>query len=223
MAKKVLNDTAEWKLGTKCDFFDRNTRKWVEAEVIGSYSDNQGQWVKVRCEQKDHNVMSDDPDLRKRALLSGDQLKQLQSIAAQVPTITPILETILPTTSKQGLYAHSDGLSQIHVLNLSDNLQKVLHCGCAVMSLFPTERMTWFKVVNCVNTELFPVLAIALKECIDTKLSEDVDFKLDNFDDNVVDDIMERLKGKRAMNNKEVQYLKGLFQRALETTQKRLV
>ena len=81
--------------------------------------------------------------------------------------------------------------------------------------------MTWFKVVNCVNTELFPVLAIALRECVDRKLSEDVEFKVDNFDKDVVEDIMERLKGKRAMNNKEVQYLKELFGRALETTQKR--
>ena len=86
--------------------------------------------------------------------------------------------------------------------------------------------MTWFKVVNCVNTELFPVLSIALKKCIDEKLSDDNKFDLHDFKDDVVDDIMERLKGKRAMNNKEVQYLKELFGRALETTQttqKRLV
>ena len=81
--------------------------------------------------------------------------------------------------------------------------------------------MTWFKIVNCVNTELFPVLSIALKRCIDEKLSDDNNFKLYDFDDDTVDDIMERLKGQRSMNNKEVQYLKGLFERAIETTQKR--
>ena len=83
--------------------------------------------------------------------------------------------------------------------------------------------MTWNKVVNCVRTELFPVLSIALKKCIDEKLSEDNDFKLTDFNKDVVDDIMERLKGQRSMNNKEIKYLKKLFQRALETTQKRLV
>ena len=55
--------------------------------------------------------------------------------------------------------------------------------------------MTWTKVVNCVKTELFPVLSIALKKCIDEKLSEDSNFKLHDFDNEVVDDIMERLKG----------------------------
>ena len=111
MAHRSLTDgLKEWKLGTKCDFFDRNIRKWVEAEVIGSYSDDQGEWVKVRCGQKDHNVLSDDPDLRKGALISGDHLKQLQNIAAQVPSITPILQSILPSSSEQGSYSHSDGL-----------------------------------------------------------------------------------------------------------------
>ena len=78
------------------------------------------------------------------------------------------------------------------------------------------ERMTWFKVVNCVNNELFPVLSIALKKCIDEKLSEDKNFKPDDFGNDVVDDIMERLKGERTMNNKEMKYLKELFQRAIE-------
>ena len=91
----------------------------------------------------------------------------------------------------------------------------------AIMLRNVTDRMTWFKVVNCVNTELFPVLAIALKNCIDEKLSEDVNFKLDDFDDDVIDDLIERLKRKRTMNNKEIKYLKELFERATETTQKR--
>ena len=76
--------------------------------------------------------------------------------------------------------------------------------------------MTWFKVVNCVNNELFPVLSIALKKCIDDKLSEDNNFKPDDFGNDAVDDIMERLKGERTMNNKEMKYLKELFQRAIE-------
>ena len=78
-------------------------------------------------------------------------------------------------------------------------------------------------MVNCVNTELFPVLSIALKKCIDNKLSEDDNFKLYDFGDEVQDDIIERLKEHRSMNNKEIKYLKELFQRAIETTQKRFV
>ena len=79
--------------------------------------------------------------------------------------------------------------------------------------------MTWYKVINCVNTELFPVISITLKKCIDEKLSEDTKFKPDDFDDKVVYDVMERLKKKRTMNNKEIKYLQALFQRAIESQQ----
>ena len=78
-------------------------------------------------------------------------------------------------------------------------------------------------MVKCVNNELFPVLSVALKKCIDDKLSEDSSFNLNNFSKAAIDDVMERVKTKRTMNNKEIEYLKGLFQRAIETTQKRLV
>ena len=77
--------------------------------------------------------------------------------------------------------------------------------------------MTWPKVINCVRTELFPVLAIALKKCVDEKLSEDADFKLTDFGDKVVNEILEKLKGKRTMNNKEIEYLRILFKRATDS------
>ena len=80
--------------------------------------------------------------------------------------------------------------------------------------------MTWFKVINCVSTELFPVLAIKMRECIDEKLSEDTTFKLDDFGEVAVKDVIERLKGKRTMNNKEIEYLEALFQRATEYGQR---
>ena len=73
------------------------------------------------------------------------------------------------------------------------------------------------------NNELFPVLSIALKKCIDAKLSDDNSFNSDDFGDDVIEDIMERLKKERTMNNKEMKYLKELFQRATESPQKSLV
>ena len=79
-----------------------------------------------------------------------------------------------------------------------------------------SERMTWTKVVNCVNTELFPVLSVALKKCVVEKLSEESHFKPDDFHQDVIDDIIDRLKRKRTMNNNEIEYLKKLIQRATE-------
>lgn len=83
--------------------------------------------------------------------------------------------------------------------------------------------MTWRKVINCVNTELFPVLSIALRKCIDEKLSEENDFKLTDFGLETVADVLDRLKRKRTMNDKEIEYLKALFIRAIDSTKKRLV
>ena len=109
MAQQPLqNETTKWKVGLKYDFYDRDTRKWVEAEVIKSFSDDKGEWIKVRCGGKDINVLNGDPDLRKRSVIPGHQLKQLQDAATQLPNIAPILESILPS-SGQGLYSHSDG------------------------------------------------------------------------------------------------------------------
>ena len=76
--------------------------------------------------------------------------------------------------------------------------------------------MTWFNVINCVNVELFPVLSIALRKCVEEKLTEDPAFKVTDFGAEVIEDIMERLKAKRTMNNLEIKLLKALFQRAMK-------
>ena len=113
MAQQSLKNSTEWKPGTKCDLFDRNSRKWVEVEVVGSFSDDKGEWIKVRWGQKVHNVLGDDPDLRRRAKIPGRELKQLQDAAVQLPNIAPILERFLPSSPGQGLYANPDGLLYI--------------------------------------------------------------------------------------------------------------
>ena len=82
-----------------------------------------------------------------------------------------------------------------------------------------TGRQTWFDVVRCVQTELFPVLSIKMRECVEERLSKEPSFKLNDFGANAVEDVIERLKTKRTMNNKEIHYLKGLIRRAAEHQQ----
>ena len=67
------------------------------------------------------------------------------------------------------------------------------------------------------NTELFPVLAIKMRECVDEKILEEPNFKLDDFGEDAVNDVMDRLKDKRIMNNKEISYLKALIKRAIDS------
>ena len=73
--------------------------------------------------------------------------------------------------------------------------------------------------------ELFPVLSIKLQECIEEKVAKEPKFKLDDFGDDAVNDIMERFKKKRPMNNKEIFHLKELIKRAIaeDGGQQRLV
>ena len=102
--------SVKWKPGSKCDLFDREQKKWKEVEIIGLFSDDHGEWVKVRCGQEIRDVLGIDPDLRARALITSDQMKELQNAAVQIPNIAPILERAFPSSSGRGLYGHSDSL-----------------------------------------------------------------------------------------------------------------
>ena len=110
MALQSLKEDLEWKPGTKCDLYDRDTFKWVEAEVIGSFTKDNREWVKVRYGQNDRNVLKGDPDLRQQDLLSGRELRQLRDAAVQNPVIAPILQKVLPSSSATGPHAPSDGV-----------------------------------------------------------------------------------------------------------------
>ena len=74
--------------------------------------------------------------------------------------------------------------------------------------------MTWFNVMQCVRMELFPMISVKISECVQEKLLMDSSFKMSDIGKEAVMDIIERLKAKRTMNNVEVTYLEGLFQRA---------
>ena len=78
---------------------------------------------------------------------------------------------------------------------------------------------TWFDIFRCVSTELFPALSIMMRQCLDEILNEKPDFKLADFSEDAVVEIMERLKQKRTMNNTEIEYLTKLIQRAAEPEQ----
>ena len=79
-----LQEPVKWKLGSKCDLFVRDIMEWAEGEIIGSYSDDKGEWVKVRCGQKVYDILSRDPDIRERAqnksavIVDIDKLKELE-------------------------------------------------------------------------------------------------------------------------------------------------
>ena len=113
--KPIVAPVVKWKLGSKCDLFDREQYKWIEAEVIGVFEDEGREWVKVRCGQTVRDVRSVDPDLRQRTLLQSGEMKKLQHAAVQQPDIAPILQRVLPTSSGEGLYSHSESSVDVHM------------------------------------------------------------------------------------------------------------
>ena len=99
MAQDAQHDDADamkWKLGASCSLFVRKDRKWNEGNIVGTFSDKNGDWVKVQCGSEIHDVLSDDPDLRlldeNDAVISNQKIKELQSVARQRPDIEPIIE-----------------------------------------------------------------------------------------------------------------------------------
>ena len=84
MAAQLPQELAvKWKEGSLCDLYVRKQRKWNEGRVIGTFTNDQGDWVKVRCGLETHDVLCDDPDLRTRVkdnvVIPVDKMKALQT------------------------------------------------------------------------------------------------------------------------------------------------
>ena len=100
--------SVEWKVGTKCDVFNRDKFKWEESEIVGSFTDDKGAWVKVRYGLKVRDILAADADFRIRKVVQNEQLLKLERAATQIPDIRPILDNILPSTTGQGYYVFAN-------------------------------------------------------------------------------------------------------------------
>ena len=85
-----------------------------------------------------------------------------------------------------------------------------------ILSVHILEILTWFNVMQCVPNELFPAMSVKLSQCVQDKLLMDSSFKMSDIGDDAVKDVLKRLMERRTMNNVEINYLKGLFQRAIQ-------
>ena len=103
-AQRPKDQAVKWKPGALCEVFDREQRKWNEGEVISSFSDDRGEWVKVRCGQSVHELLCDDPYLRVSSsdnmLISVVKMKTLQS-ALHGTDFDRTLQWILGSSTKQ--------------------------------------------------------------------------------------------------------------------------
>ena len=70
--------------------------------------------------------------------------------------------------------------------------------------------------MQCVTNELFPAMSVKLSQCVQDKLLMESSFKMSDIGDDAVKDVLKRLMELRTMKNVEIDYLKGLFQRAIQ-------
>lgn len=107
MALSQSEQTLVWNLGSQCTLFIRNERKWADGEIVGSFSDEHGKWVKVRCGDQVHEVLNDDPDLKPKseslAVVPVDDIKRLRTAAMEQPIIAQWLHTILSSSAHSNL------------------------------------------------------------------------------------------------------------------------
>ena len=101
MALQQLNDkSSAFKIGAICKLYDRERRQWVEAEVINTFCDDIGEWVRVRWGQRIKDILSDDPDLRvqsvRNLLIPMDHIDEMRVIALEHPNIAPFLQRMRP-------------------------------------------------------------------------------------------------------------------------------
>lgn len=105
VAQTEAADTAKWKLGSKCTLFNRENRKWNEGTIVGSFSDENGEWIKVQCDSEIHDVLADDPDLREHvdrddAIISAQKLKELQAVAMRRPNMASAINQTITMSNE---------------------------------------------------------------------------------------------------------------------------
>ena len=89
------------KLGSSCKLFDRELREWRSGEIIGSFSDDKCDMVKVRCGSEIHEIYCDDPDLRidnqLKQRIPRSKIEELKKFA-KGSDVASILEQLLSAT-----------------------------------------------------------------------------------------------------------------------------
>ena len=135
----------QWEIGQKCEVYSRTKNIWIEGEVIDKFTDDEGQWVKVKYARTTKEMPPNDKHLR--AINSGGN------------------------------------------------------------------TLKWHNVVEAVNQELYPLIATSLVEAVE-ELIESKTLKPHNLSDNATDLVVEKLKTKKVLFSKEIEYIKGLVQRA---------
>lgn len=71
----------------------------------------------------------------------------------------------------------------------------------------------WHNVVEAVRHELYPLIASALGQSLDELMATGT-LEVDDLSDGAIDEVIEIMKTKKVLYNKEIEYIKDLVKRA---------
>ena len=87
-------------------------------EIVSTFTDEKGKWMKVRYGQNVRDVLAIDPDLRIRTVVTKEEVQILERAAAQLPKMNPVVNRILPGTAGHGIYVFAERESLVQFVHL---------------------------------------------------------------------------------------------------------
>ena len=137
--------TKKWRAHQKCEIYNVNQKRWITGEVIDVFTDDEGQWVKVKYGRRTIEMSPND--------------EHLQAVSSD------------------------------------ENILK------------------WDNVVEAVKKELYPMISTAMGQSV-KELIDSNTLKPNNFSDNAIEKVIGKMKDKKVLYNKEIEYIRDLVKRA---------
>ena len=66
-ALQATDEATKWKIGATCEVYSRGQKRWIEAQVVDIFNDDEGRWIKVKYERTVKELSPDHSDLRPSA------------------------------------------------------------------------------------------------------------------------------------------------------------
>ena len=63
----------EWQIGSQCQLYSVEAMRWIDGEIITTFSDEHGDWLRVQCGQRIRDVLRHDAAVRMAITDSVDE------------------------------------------------------------------------------------------------------------------------------------------------------
>ena len=193
-------DTAEppaegiWKPMQKCKVYDRIRKLWRNGQVIEVFEDDGEQCVKVQSGKRTRDIPLNDPDLR--SIGAKEKMNDMNQERAIVSKEAKVVDTVDKLWTKIKPFV-KDIVAESHELEKEEM----------------RDDLTWYNAMQAVRHELYPAMAVSMSQAVD-ELVVTSGFAVGDLSEEAVDRVIEVLKNKKILYNKEIDYIRDLIKRA---------